>query len=120
MLEGMVPTHSDIAGDGQPPEDEFDQARRLLGSDISPVVEQRLRQDVLLQRQYRGQYVAFVDRWKIQAGVRKLVRDVIAAAATPWDLEKELDRLSAVDRKALSRVFIEDFPRSPEPIEGNE
>ncbi|HJT32006.1 MAG TPA: hypothetical protein VJ783_08115 [Pirellulales bacterium] len=103
----MISRQPDTNGDSISLTEEISQARKLLGEEIGEFAEERLREDLLLQRGYAGQYVAFADRWKTQAGKRKLVRTVIAAASTPWELERRLSEIPGVDRKSLSRVFLD-------------
>lgn len=118
----MISTSSDGASGSLPVgfEQEVEQARRLLGPNLTVFADERLRLDIMLQHQYHGRYVAFVDLWKDENGAKKLIRNVIAVANTPWDLESELHRLNAVNRKGLSRVFIEDTGQPPQANNGNE
>lgn len=103
----MTARHPDKNGKSVSIADEIAQARKLLGDDVGEFAEERLREDLLLQRHHAGQYVAYTDCWKTQAGKRRLVRTVIATASTPWELESQLSQIRGLDEQSLSRVCLD-------------
>jgi hypothetical protein len=45
-----------------------------------------VREDVRLQLEHPGRYVAFIDSWKVVGDTRRLVREVIAASDSMVDV----------------------------------
>ncbi|HEV3003673.1 MAG TPA: hypothetical protein VGX78_04400 [Pirellulales bacterium] len=56
--------------------------------------------------------MAFIDRWRGRTGHRRLIREVVAVAETPWDLDK---MLADVPKAKLKRIIAY---RIPSPDDG--
>lgn len=66
--------------------------------DLPPEARERLREDLRLQFDYPGEYVAYLDSWKTQRQTRRLLRRVIAHSLSLKDLYEALAALSPKER----------------------
>ena len=86
-----------------------EQALRNAGK-LSPAAQDRIREDLLLRFQFAGEYVAFIDRWKVQGKVRRLCRDVLGHSPS---LKAVQDAIAAVSLKDRPKVMV-DFADDPD------
>jgi hypothetical protein len=94
-------------------EDEVDRAMAMFRNPV-PETRECVREDLRLSREYPGKLVAYIDTWRRRGGERRLTRTVLAAAANPWELDKQLDRqrVAPTKRKKMVVDFI------PDPAQG--
>jgi hypothetical protein len=81
-------------------------------SDLPPTAQARIREDLRLQADYPGQYVAYVDSWKARHKGRQLHREVVAHAQTLPDLHRRLSQLPAEIQAKASIDYVLD-PEGP-------
>jgi hypothetical protein len=86
-----------------------EQALRNAGK-VSPAARDRIREDLRLRFQFAGEYVAFIDRWKVQGKVRRLCREVLGHSPS---LKAVQDAIAAAPAKDRPKVMV-DFADDPD------
>ena len=85
------------------------QAMRNAGK-LSPAAQDRIREDLRLRFQYPDEYVAYIDRWKIQGKVRRLRREVLVHSPS---LKAIQGAIAAVPAKDQPKVVV-DYADDPD------
>lgn len=79
--------------------------------ELTPVAKDRIVENLRLQFEYPGQYVAYVDRFKTIEKVRRLCREVIATGRSSHDVQEAVRSCPPQDR---TRVVVEYVDNEPE------
>ncbi len=87
----------------------FQQAMRNSGN-LLPAAQDRIREDLRLRFEYAGEYVAYIDRWKIHGKVRRLCREVLGHSPS---LKAIQDAIAAVPAKDQPKVVV-DYADDPD------
>lgn len=102
MAVPRKPNGSPKAGDEAWLEEAWARDLASRPGEIPYFTKEAIREDIRLRHYYTGKYVAYIDRWRGRTGHRRLIREVIAVADTPWDLSK---LLADVPKSKLKRIM---------------
>lgn len=88
--------------------DQFLQHALQAAGDLTPQARELLRNDLRLQFDFPGKYVAYRDRWKKHGKKATLIRQVLAHGPSPLHLQKVLTTLSGRERAQVMLRYVTD------------
>lgn len=91
-----------------PAREQFLQHALRAAGDLSPQAQELLRNDLRLQFDFPGEYVAYRDQWKKHRKKPTLVRQVLAHGSSPLHLQNVLSTLPPQERAQIMLRYMSD------------
>ena len=89
------------------------QALRNEGK-LSPAAQDRIREDLRLRFEFPGEYVVYIDRWKVHGRVRRLCREVLGHSPSLKAVQAAIAAAPAADRPKVVVDYADDQDDGPE------
>lgn len=87
------------------------QALKRAG-ELAPIGRDRIVADLRIRFDYRGEYVAYIDRFKIVERVRRLSREVLAHSRSLKELQHAVDGASERDQPNVIVAYVDEDDES--------
>ena len=83
------------------------QALRNAGK-ATPGARDRIREDLRLRFEHAGEYVAYIDRWKVRHKTRRLCREVLTHSPSLKAVQQAVETVRPEDRSKVVVDFADD------------